>query len=211
MMITNREGNPLVQLDIYGNVFDRNIEDAVNFEDFSGQVEVTLVRGNLFNGTGWAGVSVEYNSWDANIVIEGNYINSNGLLVEDILEDGRPTSVYPAHSHQSEPYSAGWGHGIMLEDCSGVIVARNVIVSNAESGIDVKNARDIVVENNTIALNRVGVYVAGYQKSSLIRDFSPLALVDSGFSEMTEARNSVFLNVEENWLVEEGSTVSSTD
>ncbi|HUS78542.1 MAG TPA: hypothetical protein VM050_07765, partial [Patescibacteria group bacterium] len=70
-MITNREGNPLVQLDIYGNVFDRNIEDAVNFEDFSGQVEVTLVRGNLFNGTGWAGVSVEYNSWDANIVIEG--------------------------------------------------------------------------------------------------------------------------------------------
>jgi len=211
LMITNWEGDPLDQLDIYGNVFDRNIEDAINFEEFRGQAEATLVRGNLFNGTSWAGVNVEYNSWNANIVIEGNYIDRNGLLVEDILEDGRPTSVYPAHSHQPEPYSAGWGHGIMLEDCCGVTVARNVIVSNVESGIDVKNARDIVVENNTIALNRVGVYVAGYQESSLIRDFSPLALVDSGFSEVTKARNSVFLNVEEDWLVEEGSTVSSTD
>ncbi len=84
LMIMNREEDPSVRIDVYENLFELNIEDAVNFEDFRGATEPTLVRGNIINGTGQAGINVEYNSWGANIVIEGNYIAANGLLTDEL-------------------------------------------------------------------------------------------------------------------------------
>ncbi len=204
LMITNREANPRVQLYIYGNVFDRNVEDAVNFEDFTSEL-TTRVHGNRINGSGWAGINVEYNSWGANIVIEGNYIDHNGLLTEDILDgEGRPKDTYPSHDHQPEPYSQGWGHGVKLEDCNGVTVRGNVVVSNEESGIDIRNARNITLDENTIALNRVGVSITSFHESSLTRRFSPLSPEDAGASHVEAAGNTVLGNLVEDWCVEEG-------
>lgn len=204
LMIMNREANPRVQLEIYGNVFDRNIEDAVNFEDFTSEL-TTKVHGNHINSTGWAGINVEYNSWGANIVIEGNYIDYNGLLTEERLDgEGRPKDTYPTHDHQPEPYSPGWGHGVKLEDCSGVTVRGNIIVSNKESGIDIRNARNITLEENTIALNRIGVSIMCFHESSLTREFSPLSPEDAGASTVEAMGNTVLGNLVEDWYVEEG-------
>jgi hypothetical protein len=59
-----------------------------------GAAEPTFVRGNIVNGTGHAGVNVEYNNWAANIVIEENYIVDNGLLTNELLDaEGRPTGL----------------------------------------------------------------------------------------------------------------------
>ena len=206
LMIMNRDADPLVQLLIHDNLFDRNIEDAINFEDFGGSRLVTRVYGNRINGTGWAGINVEYNSWGANIVIEDNYIDDNGLLTEEILdEEGRPERLYPAHDHQPEAYALGWGHGVKLEDCSGVIVRGNAIISNAGNGVDIKNARNVTLEENTMALNRIGLSVMGYQESSLHREHSPISPEDAGVSIVTVRSNRIFDNAEGALYVEEGS------
>jgi len=204
LMIMNREADPRVQLEIYENTFDRNVEDAVNFENFTSEL-TTRVHGNRINGTGWAGINVEYNSWGSNIVIEDNYIDCNGLLTEERLDgEGRLWDTYPSHGHQPEPYSPGWGHGVKLEDCSGVTVRGNVIVSNAESGVDIRNARDITLEENTITLNRIGVSIMCFHESSLTREFSPLSPEDAGASTVEDMGNTVLGNLVENWYVEEG-------
>jgi len=209
LLIMNREGDPGVHLDIHDNLFDRNLEDAINFEDFRGAEEETRVYGNRINGTGWSGVNVEYNSWHANIVIEDNYIDANGLMTEELLDDdGRPLGVYPSHEHQPEPYSPGWAHGIKLEDCSGVTIRDNVVVHNVECGVDIRNARDVVLEGNIIAYNRLGVSIMGYDEASLHREFSPLSEADAGESRVSGMDNSVSDNPDGDWRVEEGSELS---
>ena len=153
---------------------------------------------------------MEYNSWGANIVIEENYIDANGLMTEGLLDEGgRPLDVYPAHSHQPEPYSPGWGHGVKLEDCSGVTVRDNTIIANSECGVEIRNARGILLEGNVVSSNRIGVSVMGYDETSLVREFSPLAREDAGESQVTARGNSVFNNPEGDWDVEEGSEVLS--
>lgn len=210
LLIMNREADPEVQVTVHDNLFDRNVEDAVNFEDFTGSQHVSMVYGNRINGTGWAGINIEYNSWGANIVIGGNYIDGNGLLNQGVLdEEGRPTKIYPAHSHQPEPYFPGWGHGVKLEDCSGVTVKGNTIVGNAGNGIDVMNARDIALEGNTVSGNLIGISIAGYHEGSLTREFSPLLPEDAGHSQVTWKDDSIYDNLEEDMLVEEGSTLEA--
>lgn len=209
LMVMNREEDPAVRLDIYGNLFELNIEDAVNFEDFRGAAEPTHVRGNIFNGTGHAGVNVEYNSWGANIVIEGNYVADNGLLTDALLDPGgRPTGLYPRHVHQPEPYCEGWRHGVKLEDCSGVALVNNTIVGNAGSGIDCVNARDVLLIGNMVQGNGVGVSVRPYDEGALIRGFSPLLEEDAGASSLS-VRDNVVEDNELDWYVEEGCRVDN--
>jgi parallel beta-helix repeat protein len=208
LMIMNREEDPAVRLDVYENLFELNIEDAVNFEDFRGAAEPTLVRGNIVNGTGQAGINVEYNSWGANIVIEDNYIADNGLLTDELLdEEGRPTGVYPSHPHQPEPYAEGWKHGVKLEDCSGVALVNNTIVGNAGSGVDCVNARDVTLVGNMVSGNEVGVSVRPYDEGSLIREFSPLLEEGAGASSISIRGNIIENNVVDDWYVVEGCTV----
>jgi parallel beta-helix repeat protein len=208
LMIMNREGDPEVRLDVYENLFELNLEDAVNFEDYRGAAEPTFVRGNIINGTGQAGINVEYNSWGANIVVEGNYIVDNGLLTAELLdEEGRPKALYPSHSHQPEPYAKGWRHGVKLEDCSGVVLVNNTIVGNAGSGVDCVNARDVTLVGNMLSGNEVGVSVKPYDEGSLIREFSPLLEEDAGASSISVRDNVIENNVVDDWYVVEGCTV----
>lgn len=192
ILIMNREANPTVQVNICNNTMDRNIEDAINFEDFRGSEQISKVYKNRITGTGWAGINVEYNSWNANLVIEDNYIDNNGLLTRDILDDeGKPTSIYPAHEYQPEPYSPGWKHGIKIEDSSYVTVKGNVIIDNSENGVDVKNSQNVTLENNLIARNIIGVSLMKFQESSFNREFSPLSLENAGYSGAVAVNNSV--------------------
>jgi parallel beta-helix repeat protein len=204
LMIMNREEDPSVQLEIFDNIFDRNIEDAINFEDFRGAVQPTLVYNNIINGTGQAGINVEYNSWSANIIIKNNIISENGLLNQQILDEfGRPISVYPNHGHQPEPYSEGWKHGVKLEDCSGVTIEGNIIKNNRGSGIECTNARDIQLINNTITGNMDGITLRNYDEASLSREFSSLIQSNAGSSTVYEMNNTVSGNQNMDVLVEE--------
>gem|GEM_PF-2297456 len=208
ILILNREGNHDVWVDIYNNTLDRNIEDAINFEDFRDSERVSRVYNNRITGTGHAGINVEYNSWNANIIIDNNYIDNNGLLIEDILDnEGHPMSIYPAHEHQPEPYCPGWKHGIKLEDCSKIIVKNNVIVNNSGNGVDIKNCQNITLEANLISKNAIGISIMKFQESSFNRDVSPLATENAGYSEVIAIENSVFVNREQDYFVEEGSTL----
>ena len=204
LMIMNREEDPWVCLEIFDNLFDRNIEDAINFEDFRGAQEPTLVYNNVINGTGQAGINVEYNSWEANIIVKDNYIFENGLLTQQILDElGRPKSVYPNHEHQPEPYCEGWKHGVKLEDCSGVTLEGNIIVNNRGSGVECTNARDIHLRNNTITGNMNGIALRNYYEASLSREFSPLSQSNAGSSTVYVTDNKVSDNQNEDIVVEE--------
>ncbi len=212
MLIMNRAADPTVQVNIYNNIFDRNIEDAINFEDFRGSDQISRVYNNRVTGTGWAGINVEYNSWNANLILEDNYIDSNGLMTDEIMDEGgQLISIYPPPGDQPEPYSPGWKHGIKIEDSSGVIVRGNVIVDNQGNGIDIKNSREITLEGNLVTRNVVGVSVMKYLESSLTRGFSPIAEENAGYSFVTSIDNLVFSNIEEDWFVEEGSRLIAGD
>jgi len=166
-----------------------------------------VVRGNIVNGTGQAGINVEYNSWAANIVVEGNYVVGNGLLTAELLdEEGRPKALYPSHLHQPEPYSEGWRHGVKLEDCSGVALVNNTIVGNGGSGVDCVNARGVLLVGNVVSGNQVGVSVKPYDEGSFIRGFSPLDAGDAGASSIS-IRDNVVEENEQDWYIDEGCTV----
>ena len=210
MLIMNRAADPSVQVNIYSNIFDRNIEDAINFEDFRGSNQISRVYNNRVTATGWAGINVEYNSWNANLIIEDNYIDSNGLMTDEIIDEGgQLISIYPPPGDQPDPYSPGWMHGIKIEDASGVIVRGNIIVNNRGSGIDIMNSRQITLAENFVTRNVFGVSVAKYLESSLTRGYSPIAEENAGYSFVTRIDNIVFDNIEEDWFVEEGSQLIS--
>jgi parallel beta-helix repeat protein len=169
---------------ITGNLFEMNVEDAVNFEDWTGARDVSRVAGNVIYRTNWAGINVEYNSWNANILVEGNYVS----------ESGYPKGHFPQSLPHVEEWSDGWQHGIKLEDSSVVTVTGNVLVHNAGSGIDVGNCRDVTLAGNTIVANGVGVRIGGPTEGAFTRDVSPLLEGNAGPSVVACVDNDVRQN-----------------
>ena len=166
-------------VNIYDNIFFMNIEDAINFEDWANAKDESKIYNNIIAKTAWAGINVEYNSWNANIIIENNYIS----------ESGYPIEKFPG------PYgSNGWKHGIKLEDCSGIIVRNNTILDNRENGIDIRNCRNVTLQENTITGNDTGIFIGGPSPYSFMRDVSPLSKENAGPSIVIFKDNHVFKN-----------------
>jgi parallel beta-helix repeat protein len=178
---------------IHDNVFFMNIEDAIDFEDWRNAKDESRIHSNVITGTAWAGINVEYNSWHANILIENNYVGMSGYPIE----------MFPKGRNAPEEWSNGWGHGIKLEDCSGITVKGNTILDNEENGIDIRNCRGVTLEGNTVTGNDVGVFVGGPCPGSFTREVSPLSEEDAGPSIVVFKGNYVFKNDEN--IVEEGS------
>ena len=112
---------------IYDNMFVMNVEDAINFEDWTNATDESKIYNNIITKTNWAGINIEYNSWNANILIENNYINNSGYSIEE----------FPKNLITSNEWTSGWEHGIKLEDCSHITVRNNTVIENNENGIDV--------------------------------------------------------------------------
>ena len=176
---------------IYDNIFFMNIEDAINFEDWSDAKDESRIYNNIITRTAWAGINIEYNSWDANILIENNHVS----------ESGHPIEVFPKNRNVSEEWSNGWEHGIKIEDCSGITVRDNTILDNNENGIDIRNCRDVTLQGNTVTGNDVGVFIGGPDPGSFTRDVSPLSEENAGPSIVSIKDNYVFANDEN--IVEE--------
>jgi hypothetical protein len=172
---------------VTGNLFDMNIEDAIDFEDWRDASDRSSIAGNVIYRTNWAGINVEYNSWNANIRIEGNYV----------AESGYPIEEFPRGMPGSEQWSDGWQDAVKLEDCSGVVVAGNVLVHNRGSGVDVSNCRDVALTDNVVAENGVGLRIGGPNRGSFTRDVSPLQQEDASPSEVICADNELWGNGED--------------
>jgi len=184
-------GKPRGSITIEDNRIEYSVEDAINFENFSSS-EPSFVRGNVILHTGWAGINVEYRSWDANLIIENNYISSSGTDL----------SAFPRHPHQPEPYSEGWKHGILLEDCSGVTVRGNRIVDCEETGIELVNAREIVLESNHVVGCDIGIALRTYNEGLLTRPIFPLPETEAGPSSASAQDNTFERNTTADWQIE---------
>ena len=172
---------------IAGNLFEMNVEDAINFEDWRDAADQSSISGNVIRRTSWAGINVEYNSWNAQLLISGNYVSESGYPLDDL-----PDSPLGAGA-----WSAGWEHGIKLEDCSGVIVAGNALVDNGGSGIDVSNCREVTLSDNVVISNCAGLRIGGPNDESYLRDVSPLQREDAGPSVVHCDGNDVHHNGED--------------
>lgn len=173
-------------VNIHENIFFMNIEDAINFEDWANAPDISRISNNIITKTAWAGINIEYNSWNANIHIENNYIN----------ESGYPIELFPKNPNAPEEWGNGWEHGIRLEDCSGVIVKDNIILDNNENGIDIRNCRDVTLTGNTITGNDVGIISGGANPYSFIRDISPLSAENAAPSIVFYKDNHIYSNNE---------------
>lgn len=204
--ILNPDGAAHAQFDILDNTMTANVGDAIKIQTYSSS-RTSRIQGNRITLSGWAGINIEWNSWDANIVIEGNYIDHSGMLTVDILdEEGRPTSIYPAHEHQTAPYGpAGWREGVRLEDCSGIVLRDNVIVNNGGNGVDIRNGRGIVIDGGLISRNAIGLRLGRFRESSLTRPMSPLAPEDAGDSRVSLTDPTIANNRQHEVLIESGS------
>ena len=189
-------GQPQGSITIEKNWIEYSVEDAINFENFSSS-EPSLVRDNVILYTAWAGINVEYLSWNANVIIEGNYI----------AHSGTDLSAFPQHDHQPEPYTEGWKHGILIEDCSGVIVRDNTIVQCRESGIELVNAQEIELGSNHIVGCAIGIALRNYNEGSLTRSVFPLPAPRAGASSATALGNTLEVNTEADWEIEPGCEV----
>lgn len=178
---------------IHDNMFLMNVEDAINFEDWSDAKDESKIYNNIIARTAWAGINVEYNSWNANILIENNHIS----------ESGYPIEVFPKNPNAPEKWDNGWGHGIKIEDCSGITVKDNTILDNDENGIDIRNCRNVTLQGNTVAGNNIGIFIGGPDPGSFTRDVSPLSEENAGPSIVSYKDNHVFKNNEN---VVEGET-----
>lgn len=168
---------------IHENIFFMNVEDAINFENWRDAGSESRVCNNIIEKTAWAGITVEYNSWNARILIEGNEIRGNGYSIE----------MFPV---RYEGWGNGWGHGIKLEDSSGITVNANTILDNDEHGIDIRNCRNAVIRKNTITGNMIGIYISGADPASFTRDVSPLSPKNAGPSQVLLERNRIAMNDE---------------
>jgi parallel beta-helix repeat protein len=180
MLIMNREGSPDAWVDITNNVIEKTGEDAIDFEDYRNALP-SFVTGNVIVDTGWSAVIVEYNSWNADVTIEDNWIENTGIDWSLSVHDLQPDAFQP-----------GWGHGIFIEDSDNVVITRNRIVAAGENGIEIRNGRDIRVENNGIDCARVAVSAHRYHESSLDRPFSPLWPDEAGGSSVTAVNNTIY-------------------
>lgn len=203
--ILSPDGNPGVQFDIRDNLITANVGDAIKVQTFRSS-RTSHIRRNHITLSGWAGINIEWNSWNANIVIEGNYIDHSGMLTADILdEEGRAIAIYP-NREDGLPYRpAGWGHGIRLEDCSGIVLRDNVIVNNRGNGVDVRNGRGITMEGDFISRNEIGLRLGRFHESALTRQQSPLSPENAGDSRVALARPTLVGNRMHDVLVEQGS------
>lgn len=189
-------GKPQGSITIQDNWIEYSVEDAINFENFSSS-EPSFVRGNVILNTAWAGINVEYLSWDANVTIENNYIASSGTDL----------SLFPQHPHQPEPYSEGWKHGVLLEDCTGVVVRGNTIVDCQETGIELVNARNITLEFNHVVRCDIGIALRAYNEGSLTRPIFLLPENEAGSSRATAQGNTFERNTRADWQIEPGCEV----
>jgi hypothetical protein len=196
IMVMNREGQPQAQVEIRNNVIEKTGEDAIDFEDYRGAAP-SVVAGNVIIDTGWSAIIVEYNSWNANISIEDNWIENTGIDWD-----------LPVHDLQPDAFQAGWGHGIFIEDSSGVVIERNLITASSENGIVVRNGRAIRAANNGIDGADTGIAVHDYHESSLTRPFSPLWPDKAGGSEVTTS-NNIFNRVPREYEVDENSEITT--
>lgn len=198
LLVMNREGSAQASVTISGNLIDQAGEDAIDFEDFR-DAAPSCVTGNIITSTGWSAVLVEYNSWNANIVISGNWIENTGI-------DWRGE----VHPNQGDKFQNGWGHGIMVEDASAVLIERNRIISAGENGIMVRNGRDIRLEANGIGCSGTGIAVYNHLPSALSRPFSPLLPERAGNSHVT-AEGNVIMQAERDYYTEPSSTLITGD
>jgi parallel beta-helix repeat protein len=180
ILVLNREKNPDTTVNIHHNIIEQSGEDAINFEDFSGSAP-SYVSDNIITDTGWSAILVEYNSWDSNVTIEGNWIEGTGINWE-----------LPLHPLNPEEFLPGWGHGILVEDSSNVKILNNRIADAEENGIEITNGWDIIVTGNGISCKGAGVGVHGYNEASLYREFSPLLPEDAGYSSVIAGENIIF-------------------
>lgn len=194
-LVMNREGHPDASVIISNNYIDQTGEDALDFEDYR-SASPSIVSNNIITNTGWAAVLVEYNSWSANIAIEGNWIENTGIDWE-----------LPIHPLQPEPFQRGGGQGILVEDSSGVSVFNNMMTGAGGSGIEVRNSRNIRLQGNGINCKEVGIGVYCYYEGALHRAFSPLSREDAGCSEVVTSNNTI-INAKEPYDVDEGSKLT---
>lgn len=180
MLILNREGSAEARVDITHNFIDQTGEDAIDFEDYRNAAP-SNVSNNVITNSGWSALVVEYNSWEANITIENNWIEGTGI-------DWK----LPTHPLQSDRFQPGWAHGILVEDSSQVQIINNRILSVPENGIEVKNSRGVIVQGNGINCTQAGIGVHQYQEASLHRSFSPLAQENANGSQVTASDNIIY-------------------
>ncbi len=198
ILIMNRDASPQTTVDIHHNIIDQTGEDAINFEDYRG-ASPSRVYANIITNTGWAAINVEYNSWEANITIEANWIEGTGIDWE-----------LPLHPLNPEQFQQGWGHGILVEDSSLVTILNNRIIKAGENGIEITNGRDITVTDNGISCSGAGIGLHAYNESSLQREFSPLKSENAGSSHATVDNNVIF-EAREDYEIDELSEMSIPD
>lgn len=198
ILVLNREDDPRAAVEIHHNLIDQTGEDAINFEDFR-NADMSIISENVITNTGWSAVLVEYNSWGSNITIKGNWIEGTGIPWD--------LSLHPLNP---ETFSAGWGHGILIEDSSMVTVIDNRILEAAETGIEVVNAQDIIVKNNGISSAGTGIGLRRYNEASLYREYSPLQPGDAGNAEVSVSGN-YFLETQKDYNVDEFSELIQLD
>ena len=179
ILVMNRESHPEAWVDISGNLIEQTGEDAIDFEDYRG-ASPSVVSNNVIIDTGWSAIIVEYNSWEAAVAIERNWIENTGIEWS-----------LPTHRLQSDSFQPGWGHGIMVEDSSSVLIGENRIVLAGENGIEVKNSRDITLEDNWISCFQTGIGVHRYEEYSLNRPHSPITQENAGGSQVLAVNNVI--------------------
>ena len=198
ILVLNRETDPRAAVEIHHNLIDQTGEDAINFENFR-SADSSIVSENVITNTGWSAVLIEYNSWDSNITVKGNWIEGTGIDWD-----------LPLHALNPETFSEGWGHGILIEDSSMVTVIDNRILGTAETGIEVVNAQDITIKNNGISSTGTGIGLHRYNESSLHREYSPLQPGNAGSAVVSVSGNS-FLETKEDYYVDEFSALIHLD
>jgi parallel beta-helix repeat protein len=198
ILVLNREADPQAAVVIHNNLIDQTGEDAINFEDFR-NADTSLVVENVITNTGWSAVLIEYNSWESNITVKGNWIEGTGI----------PWDL-PLHPLNQENFSPGWGHGILIEDSSKVTVIDNRILGAVENGIEVTNAQDITVKNNGISAVGAGIGLHRYHESSLYREFSPLLPENAGNAVVSVAGN-IFMETSEDYNLDDSSELIPLD
>ena len=179
ILIMNRESYREAWVEISNNLIEQTGEDAIDFEDYRG-ASPSVVSNNVITDTGWSAIIVEYNSWEADIAIERNWIENTGIAWE-----------FPTHRLQPDSFQPGWSHGILVEDSSLVSISENQIVSAAENGIEIKNSRDITIESNRISCSQTGIGVHKYEEHSLHRSHSPLNQENAGGSQVSAVNNVI--------------------
>jgi hypothetical protein len=196
ILAMNREDSIHANVQIIGNLIEQTGEDAIDFEDYRNAAPST-VSGNIIRNTGCSAILVEYNSWNSNISIENNWIESTGIeWYEEI------------HPQQTEVYSPGSGQGIMIEDSSMVNIKANRIHLAGENGISIRNGRDVTIANNGIDCAGTAIAAFNYSPSSFNRPNSPLSLENAGVSSVVAWDNVVF-NAEIFFYSEPGSVIET--